>query len=84
MLPFSVNRRKTTAPSPVGGTDALPFARRGYHATAITCIDPEIGAPRNYHHPSDAPENLDVAQLIDSVDFIELAVREIYRAYSAN
>ena len=69
---------------PVGGTDALPFARRGYHAAAITCIDPEIGAPRNYHHPSDTPENLDTAQLIDSVDFIELAVREIYRAYSAN
>lgn len=67
---------------PIGGTDALPFARRGYHAAAITCIDPEIGAPRNYHHPSDTPENLDAERLLESVDFIEAAAREIVREYT--
>lgn len=67
---------------PVGGTDALPFARRGYDAVAITCVDPEIGAPRNYHHPSDVPENIDVARLLESVDFIEAAVRGITHEYT--
>lgn len=66
---------------PVGGTDAQPFARRGYHATAITCVDPEIGAPRHYHHPSDLPENIDVARFMESADFIEAAVQSVVRSY---
>lgn len=67
---------------PVGGTDAQPFMRRGYHATAITCVDPDIGAPRHYHHPSDTLENLDPGRLSESVDFIEAAVREITKEYA--
>lgn len=67
---------------PIGGTDALPFSRRGYHAVAISCVDPELGAPRNYHHPSDTPENIDQARLLESVDFIEAAVREITQEYT--
>lgn len=67
---------------PVGGTDAQPFMRRGYHATAISCVDPELGAPRNYHHPSDTLENLDADQLMQTVDFIEATVREIVREYA--
>lgn len=66
---------------PVGGTDALPFARRGYDAVAITCVDPEIGAPRNYHHPSDVPENIDVERFVESVDYIEAAVRAVVEEY---
>lgn len=67
---------------PVGGTDAQPFMRRGYHATTITCVDPEIGAPRNYHHPSDTLENIDPTRLSESVDFVEAAVREIVKEYA--
>lgn len=60
---------------PVGASDALAFMYRGYPATAISCVDPEIGAPRHYHHPTDTPENIDEAQFIDTVDYIERAVR---------
>lgn len=67
---------------PVGGSDAQPFMRRGYHAAAISCVDPEIGAPRNYHHPSDTVENLDKERMVETVDFIEAAVREIVREYA--
>ena len=65
---------------PIGGTDAQPFLRRGYDATAITCVDPEIGAPRNYHHPTDTPDNIDVDRFMESTDFIEALVRELARA----
>lgn len=68
---------------PVGGTDAQPFVRRGYLGTAITCIDPEIGAPKNYHYPSDTPENVEPVQLMESVDFIETLVREVIREYGS-
>lgn len=67
---------------PIGGTDALPFARRGYQASTITCVDPEIGAARHYHMPSDIPDNIDQTRLLESVDFIEAAVREIIHDYT--
>lgn len=56
---------------PAGATDALPFGQRGYRAFALACIDPELGAPRHYHLPSDSPDNLDWDQLIDSIEFAE-------------
>lgn len=56
---------------PVGATDALPFLSRGYAAAALTSIDPDIGAPRNYHHPSDTAENVSPDELSRSIDFAE-------------
>lgn len=48
---------------PAGATDALPFLVCGYRALALTCIDPEQHAPRNYHHPSDTADRVDPEQL---------------------
>lgn len=56
---------------PTGATDALPFLAKGFPAASLTCIDPVIGAPRNYHHPSDTWRNVDVQQLDASIDFAE-------------
>lgn len=56
---------------PAGATDALPFLARGYEAVGLTCIDPEIRAPRHYHHPTDTPENVDPQELLRSIDFAE-------------
>ena len=44
---------------PVGGTDAVPFAIRGYDAVGIGCVDATIKAPRHYHLPTDTAEALD-------------------------
>lgn len=67
---------------PVGGTDAQPFVRRGYVGTCVTCIDPEIGAPQNYHYPTDTPENIDVGRFMETTDFIEATIREIVREFN--
>jgi Zn-dependent M28 family amino/carboxypeptidase len=56
---------------PTGATDALPFLSKGFQAGSLTCIDPEIGAPRHYHHPTDTWRNVDVQQLEASIDFAE-------------
>jgi hypothetical protein len=64
----------------VGGTDAQPFAIAGYDAVGIGCIDPKLGAPRHYHQPTDTPENLDLDQLMQSIDFIERLVRNVIAA----
>lgn len=56
---------------PAGATDALPFLARGYDAVGLTCVDPEIGAPRHYHRPTDTAENIDPEQLSRSIDFAE-------------
>jgi hypothetical protein len=52
---------------PAGATDALPFLVEGYRAIALTCIDPELHAPRNYHHPNDTAERVDPMQLRESM-----------------
>jgi len=62
----------------VGGTDAQPFHEAGYEAIGIGCIDPKLGAPRHYHQPTDTPENLDLDQLMQSIDFIEGVVRALF------
>jgi hypothetical protein len=61
----------------VGATDAGPFQAAGYDAVTIGCVDPELGAPRNYHLPSDTPENVDLAEVQLAVDFAERVVREV-------
>lgn len=67
-------------PVPAGGTDALPFLVEGYDALALTCIDPEQHAPRNYHHPDDTADRVDPAQLRDST---RLADRLLARLLAA-
>ncbi len=64
----------------VGGTDAQPFHEAGFETICIGCIDPRLGAPRHYHQPSDTPENLDLDQLMLSLDFVERVVRALVAA----
>jgi Zn-dependent M28 family amino/carboxypeptidase len=56
---------------PVGGTDSVPFAVAGYDAVTLGCVDPKLGMPREYHLPSDTPENLEVEKIPYCVDFAE-------------
>jgi hypothetical protein len=56
---------------PVGGTDAVPFATAGYPAVTLGCVDPARGMPREYHLPSDTPENLEVEKIPFCVDVAE-------------
>lgn len=62
---------------PSGATDALPFLAHGWQAVSLTCIDPVLGAPRHYHHPTDTWSNVDVAQLEASIDFAEHLTRRL-------
>lgn len=64
---------------PAGASDAAPFLARGYDAVALGCVDPDIGAPRHYHQPSDTPDNLDWEQLGRSIDFVEKLVLALQR-----
>jgi hypothetical protein len=48
---------------PAGATDALPFLVAGFRAMALTCVDPDQHAPRNYHHPLDTADRVDPVQL---------------------
>lgn len=64
---------------PSGATDTMPFLAQGFAGVGLGCVDPVIGAPRHYHHPSDTPENLDLEQLALSIDFVEDVVRAILR-----
>ncbi len=62
-------------PIPSGATDALPFLVRGYQAMTFGCVDADIGAPRNYHYPTDDVAHLDLEQLDSSLDDIERYLR---------
>lgn len=62
---------------PTGATDVLPFLARGWQAVSLTCIDPTIGAPRHYHHPTDTWSNVDEAQLGASIDYAERFIRRL-------
>lgn len=62
---------------PSGATDALPFLAHGWRAVSLTCIDPIIGAPRHYHHPTDTWSNIDVVQLDASIDYAERLTRRL-------
>ena len=65
---------------PTGATDALPFLVRGFQSVSLTCIDPDIGAPRHYHHPTDTWSNMDAGQLDASIDFAERLILRLSKA----
>jgi hypothetical protein len=56
---------------PAGGTDSVPFAAAGYDAVTLGTVDPKLGMPREYHLPSDTPDNLEVEKIPYCVDFAE-------------
>jgi len=62
---------------PAGCTDVYAFRRLGYDGVCLGCIDPATGLPGEYHLPSDTADNLDLDQLIASVDFAEQLIWEI-------
>ncbi len=64
---------------PVGGSDIAAFLARGWEGVCLICVDPEIGAPRHYHLPSDTPENLEVDKVLYSIDYAEKLVDAIIR-----
>ena len=62
-------------PLPAGATDAIAFLSQGFNAVCLGRIDRHVGTPRNYHLPSDTPENLDYHELLETVDFTEQVAR---------
>jgi hypothetical protein len=56
---------------PSGATDAWPFLIAGFESVGITCIDPSLGAPRNYHLPTDDADHLDAAAFERTFAFTE-------------
>jgi hypothetical protein len=56
---------------PSGATDAWPFLIAGFESVGITCIDPSLGAPRNYHLPTDDADHLDAAAFARTFAFTE-------------
>jgi hypothetical protein len=65
---------------PTGATDVLPFLVRGFPSVSLTCIDPDIGAARHYHHPTDTWSNMDAGQLGASIDFAERLILRLSKA----
>lgn len=65
---------------PIGGSDISAFLARGWDGVCLACVDPDIGAPRHYHMPTDTPENLDIEQVLFSIDFAERLVDAIVEA----
>ncbi|MCU0654381.1 MAG: M28 family metallopeptidase [Polyangiaceae bacterium] len=64
---------------PAGATDALPFLVEGYRAMALTCLDREQHAPRNYHHPLDTADRVDPDQLRASTRLAAQLLRRLGR-----
>lgn len=62
---------------PVGGTDIGPVLARGFDGACLTCFDPKIGAPPDYHLPSDTPEKLDYEKIVFCIDFAEALTHKI-------
>jgi len=62
---------------PVGGSDIAAFLARGWDGVCMCCVDPELGAPRHYHLPSDTPANLEVERVLYAIDFTEKLARNI-------
>mgnify|MGYP001106674148 CR=1 FL=1 len=56
---------------------------QGFEGIGIGCVDLKRGTPRHYHLPTDTVENVDFSELITSVDFIELLIREMARVRTA-
>ena len=64
---------------PVGGTDIAAFLAQGWQGVSMICVDPQIGAPRNYHTSEDTPENLDYDKLMFSIEFTEKLAQNILK-----
>ncbi len=62
---------------PVGGSDVAAFLAHGYDGICLAAIDAELECPRHNHLPSDTPENLDLGQLIRSIDVAEEVVHGV-------
>ena len=56
--------------APAGATDAAPFIRAGFQAVAFARIDAELGAPSNYHRPSDVASNLNAEAIDSTIEFV--------------
>lgn len=69
---------------PSGATDAWPFLVAGFESVGITCIDPSLGAPRNYHLPSDTADNLDAPAFARTFAFTERFVVALAAERSAH
>jgi hypothetical protein len=65
---------------PSGASDSLPFLVRGWDTVCLSCIDPYIGAPRNYHSPGDTWSNIDEKELNSSIDYAEKFLRTLAKA----
>lgn len=64
---------------PVGGTDIVPFAKLGFDGISVGRVDPALHTPRNYHLPTDTLDEMDPAEIVESVDFVEALARELAR-----
>jgi hypothetical protein len=62
---------------PSGASDSLPFLVRGWNTVCLSCIDPYIGAPRNYHSVTDTWSNIDEKELNSSIDYAEKFLRQL-------
>lgn len=69
---------------PSGATDAWPFLVAGFESLGITCIDPSLGAPRNYHLPTDDADHLDAAAFERTFAFTERFVLALAAERSAS
>lgn len=66
---------------PVGGTDAVPFAIRGYDAVGVGCVDSALKAPRNYHLPTDTADALDPGKIGWCISFCLDLIDRVARAH---
>ncbi len=64
-----------------GATDAAPFIYAGYPGIGIGCVDPDIGAPRHYHWPTDTVDNMDGDMVVKSADFVDALVGELIKRH---
>jgi len=64
-------RKIVLFPLPAGATDAISFLSQGFSAVGLGRIDRHLGTPRNYHLPTDTPDNLSYDELMETIDFTE-------------
>ena len=64
-------------PLPAGATDAISFLSQGFNAICLGRIDRHLGTPRNYHLPTDTPDNLDYDELMETIDFTEQLAKSL-------
>jgi hypothetical protein len=65
---------------PVGGTDAIPFALRGYRAVTLGTVAPGRLTPEHYHCVTDTAENLDAGEVVKNVAFVMALVEALEEA----